>query len=212
MITNHQSRIANHESRPSMSYSHISDYPADLLARAAKIRLACFDVDGTLTDGRLFFDSEGRELKAFHVHDGQGLALLKRAGIAVAFVTARASAIAEQRAAELGAEAFTQVGDKLACVQAIAARHGIELEAVAFMGDDLADLAVLQAAGLAIAPADAHAWVRERVHWRTVAAGGNGAARELCDLLLAAQGKAQALLAQALEPQVAPQDLSREQA
>jgi len=181
-----------------MPYSHISDYPADILTRAAKVRLACFDVDGTLTDGRLFFDSEGREIKAFHVRDGQGLALLKQAGIPVAFVTARASSIAEQRAAELGAEAFTKIDDKLACVRGFAERHGLDLDAVAFMGDDFADLAVLQAVGLAVAPADAHAWVRERVHWRTVALGGDGAARELCDLLLAAQGKADALLAQLL--------------
>ena len=85
-----------------MPYSHLNDYPADIRERAARIRLACFDVDGTLTDGRLFFDSEGVELKAFHVHDGQGLVLLRKSGIAVAFVTARASAVAEQRAAELG--------------------------------------------------------------------------------------------------------------
>ena len=183
-----------------MPYSHTSDYPADILARAAKVRLACFDVDGTLTDGRLTFDSDGRELKAFHVRDGQGLALLKRAGIAVAFVTARPSAIVEQRAAELGVEAFTQVDDKLACVRGIAQRLDVGLDAVAFMGDDFADLAVLQAVGLAAAPADAHGWVRERVNWRTVATGGNGAARELCDLLLAAQGKADGLLAQVLPP------------
>ena len=183
-----------------MPYSHISDYPTDILERAARIRLACFDVDGTLTDGRLLYDSEGRELKAFHVHDGQGLALLKRVGIAVALVTARASTIAEQRAAELGIDACTQVADKLACVRGLAERHGVGLEAVSFMGDDLADLAVLQAAGLAVAPADAHGWIRERVHWRTGARGGEGAARELCDLLLAAQGHAEGLLAGARQP------------
>lgn len=183
-----------------MPYSHLDDYPADVLARAAKVRLACFDVDGTLTDGRLLFDSDGRELKAFHVHDGLGLALLKRSGIAVAFVTARASAIAELRARELGAEACTNVGDKLACVRGIADRMGIDMEAVSFMGDDCVDLATMQAVGLSAAPGDAHAWVRERVHWRTVAHGGEGAAREFCDLLLAAQGKAHALLAQVLAP------------
>ena len=177
-----------------MPYSHISDFPADILARAAKVRLACFDVDGTLTDGRLVFDSDGRELKAFHSRDGQGLTLLRRAGIPVAFVTARGGTIAERRAAELGAEAWIKVGDKLACVRAIAARMGIGMDAVAFMGDDYSDLGVLQAAGLSVAPADAHAWVRERVHWRTIATGGAGAARELCDLLLAAQGKADAML------------------
>ena len=178
-----------------MPYSHLNDYPADLRERATRIRLACFDVDGTLTDGRLFFDSEGVELKAFHVHDGQGLVLLRKSGIAVAFVTARASAIAEQRAAELGLEAHTAVKDKLVCVQAIATRLGISLEEVAFMGDDLPDLRVMSHVGLSIAPADAHAWVRERVHWRTSAQAGHGAAREFCDLLLAAQGHAEALLA-----------------
>jgi len=181
-----------------MPYSHLNDYPADIRKRAARIRLACFDVDGTLTDGRLFFDSQGVELKAFHVHDGQGLVLLRKAGIAVAFVTARASVIAEKRAAELGLEAHTGVTDKLACVQAIAARLGIELEHVAFMGDDLPDLRVMLQVGLSIAPGSAHPWVRERVHWRTSAMAGHGAAREFCDLLLAAQGKAEALLAEVM--------------
>jgi|SRR6476659_4410534 len=180
--------------------THLDGVTADLLARAARVRLACFDVDGTLTDGRLVFDSDGRELKAFHVRDGQGLALLRQAGIKVAFVTARPGGIAEQRARELGAEACVQVADKLACVRALARRDGLELEAVAFMGDDLADLPILNAAGLAVAPADAHPWIASRVHWRTRARGGDGAARELCDLLLAAQGKAEAALARMLSP------------
>ncbi|MCY7353952.1 MAG: HAD hydrolase family protein [Lysobacter sp.] len=183
-----------------MPYSHVSDYPADILVRAAKIRLACFDVDGTLTDGRLIFDSEGRESKAFHVLDGQGLVLLKRVGIAVALITARRSAIVDHRAGELGIESHQGVKDKRACVEQIAARAGIDVEQVAFMGDDLPDLPVLTIAGLAVAPANAHAWVRERVHWRTAARGGEGAARELCDLLLAAQGHAQSLLAEATRP------------
>ena len=181
-----------------MPYSHISDYPSDLLARAAAVRLVCFDVDGTLTDGRLLFDDEGRELKAFHVRDGLGLALLRRHGFEIVLVTARTSPIVERRARELGVRACTKVGDKLACVSGIAAELGIGMDAVAFMGDDLVDLSALQAAGLSVAPADAHAWVRERVHWRTVACGGFGAGRELCDLLLAAQGKAEAALDDAL--------------
>ncbi len=178
-----------------MPYSHLNDYPADIRERAARIKLACFDVDGTLTDGRLFFDSDGRELKAFHVHDGLGLVLLRKAGIAAAFVTARASVIAEQRATELGLQAHTAVADKLACVRAIAAGLGIGLDEVAFMGDDLPDLRVMQQVGLSVAPATAHAWVRERAHWRTVAHAGQGAVREFCDLLLAAQGMAEGLLA-----------------
>jgi len=91
------------------------------------------------------------------------------------------------------------VGDKLACVAGIASALDIDLQQVAFMGDDLVDLSALQAVGLSVAPADAHAWVRERVHWRTVACGGFGAGRELCDLLLAAQGKAEAALEEALQ-------------
>lgn len=180
-----------------MPYSHIADYPADILARAAKIRLACFDVDGTLTDGRLIFDSEGRELKAFHALDGQGLALLQQVGITVAFVTARRSDIVDRRAAELGVEAHQGIKDKRACIESIATGAGISAEQIAYMGDDLGDLRIMSVAGLAVAPANAHAWVRERVHWRTHARGGDGAARELCDLLLAAQGHAQLLLAEA---------------
>lgn len=178
-----------------MPYSHLNDYPSDIRERAARIRLACFDVDGTLTDGRLFFDSEGRELKAFHVHDGQGLVLLRKSGITVAFVTARASAVAERRGADLGiAEVHTAVADKLACVRDIASRLGLAMDQVAFMGDDLPDLRVMLQTGLAVAPANAHPWVGERVHWRTASRAGHGAARELCDLLLAAQGHAEALL------------------
>lgn len=178
-----------------MPYSRLNDYPADVRQRAMRVKLACFDVDGTLTDGRLLFDSDGRELKAFHVHDGLGLVLLRKAGIAPVFVTARASVIVEQRAAELGLEAHTAVADKLACVRAIAARLGVGMDEVAFMGDDLPDLRAMQQVGLSVAPASAHVWVRERAHWRTVARAGHGAARELCDLLLAAQGLAEKLLA-----------------
>lgn len=171
-------------------------HPANLLARAARIRLACFDVDGTLTDGRLFFDSDGRELKAFHVLDGQGLVLLRKAGIAVALITARDSAVAERRGAELGVETHVGVADKLACVDALRARLGIAADEVAYMGDDLPDRAPMRAAGLAVAPANAHAWTREVAHWQTALPGGEGAARELCDLLLTAQGHVEALLAQ----------------
>lgn len=178
-----------------MPYSHLNDFPADIRERAKKIRLACFDVDGTLTDGKLIIDSDGNESKSFHVLDGLGLKLLQRKGIAVAFVTARASAAAERRAAELGVESHTGVSDKLACVTGIADRLGITLDEVAFMGDDLADLRVMLQVGFSVAPSQAHMWTRERAHWRTNARGGEGAARELCDLLLAAQGHAEGLLA-----------------
>ena len=178
-----------------MAGSAFGDCPQDVRDRAARVRLACFDVDGTLTDGRLYFDSNGLELKAFHVHDGPGLALLRKVGIAVALVTARNSPIAERRAAELGVEAWTCVADKLACVRGIAERHGVAMDQVAFMGDDLPDLRVQAEVGLAVAPVDAHDWVRERAHWRTHARGGHGAARELCDLLLSVQGHVDSILA-----------------
>jgi 3-deoxy-D-manno-octulosonate 8-phosphate phosphatase (KDO 8-P phosphatase) len=176
---------------------HADAYPAEVLARAARIRLACFDVDGTLTDGRLWFDAEGRESKAFHVLDGQGLVLLRKSGIEVAFVTARDSASAAHRAHDLGVRAHVGVGDKLGAVRTLAAELGIPPEHVAFMGDDLPDLAVMRAVGFAVAPANAHPWTREHAHWCTGARGGEGAARELCDLLLIAQGRVDALLSQA---------------
>jgi len=162
-------------------------YPSDLLARAARIRLACFDVDGTLTDGRLFFDPDGREIKAFHAVDGQGLALLRQSGVHLAFITARTSQVALNRAKELGALGFDGEHDKLARVDALCQKLAITRDEVAFMGDDLADLDALNAVGLAVIPANAHTWVQGSAHWCTPSRGGEGAARELCDLILTAQ-------------------------
>lgn len=159
-----------------------------LMAKAANIRLACFDVDGTLTDGRLFLDSEGREMKAFHVHDGQGLVLLRQAGIEVALITARVSPVAVHRANELKVRIHIGVKDKLACVRELCAELDIGLDAVSFMGDDLPDLAAMRAVGLSVAPVDAHAFTGAQAQIRTQARAGHGAVRELCDLLMAAQG------------------------
>ena len=177
-----------------MAFDPTANCSADVLARAAKVRLVCFDVDGTLTDGRLLLDGEGGESKAFHARDGQGLALLRKAGIAIAFVTARPGDSTARRAAELGAELHADVSDKLACVSKLAQSRGIGLDEIAFMGDDLADVIVMRAAGLAAAPADAHPWASQHAHWQGCADGGQGAARELCDLILAAQGRLAALL------------------
>jgi 3-deoxy-D-manno-octulosonate 8-phosphate phosphatase (KDO 8-P phosphatase) len=183
--------------------AHLVGIDAALLARAAKIRLACFDVDGTLTDGRLVYpgtqsalansdtgnDSFTHERKAFHVHDGQGLVLLRKTGIDVALITARRSAAAEQRGRELGVRVHIGSGQKLGHVDALCAELGIARDAVAFMGDDLPDLPAMRAVGLAVAPADAHAWTASVAHWRTRAVAGMGAVRELCDLILIAQNK-----------------------
>lgn len=177
-----------------MAFDPAAACPADVVARAAAVRLACFDVDGTLTDGRLFLDVDGRESKAFHVRDGQGIALLRQAGIGVAFVTARPGAAAAIRAAELGVESHAGVKDKLGFVRGLAQARGLGMDQVAFMGDDLADVAVMRETGFAAAPADAHPWALAHAHWHSLARGGEGAARELCDLVLAAQGRLAALL------------------
>jgi 3-deoxy-D-manno-octulosonate 8-phosphate phosphatase (KDO 8-P phosphatase) len=178
-----------------MPWSPLAHFPAELHAVAGGIRLACFDVDGTLTDGHLYYDHAGNESKAFYVQDGLGLKLLQKHGIHPVLITARNSLSAQRRGADLGIDTQIAVGDKLASVRALCAQHGIGLEQVAFMGDDLPDFAPLCAVGLAVAPANAHPLVAERVHWRTRAEGGRGAARELCDVLLAAQGKLDAAVA-----------------
>ncbi len=176
-------------------------YPAEVLQRAAGIRLIGFDVDGTLTDGRLLYGTDGSEAKSFHVQDGLGLVLLRHAGITAALVTARNSSVVENRGLELQIP-HVHVGEraKLACMQKIAAGMGIGMDAVAFMGDDLPDLATMRGVGLAIAPANAHAWVLSVAHWATPRDGGLGAARDACDLLLHAQGKVDAILAHGEHP------------
>ena len=176
----------------------------DLRQRARRVRLACFDVDGTLTDGRLVYDSAGGEAKAFHVHDGQGLVLLRRAGIHVALVTARTSPVVERRAAELGVQACSGIGDKLGCVEGIARGLGVSMDDVAFMGDDLPDLKVMRGVGLAACPANAHPWIATHAAWRSRFDGGCGAARELCDLVLDAQGRVEALITDLLAAAPAP--------
>ena len=174
----------------------MTDYTADLLARAARIRLACFDVDGTLTDGDLTYDADGRESKTFNVQDGLGLRLLEENGIAVALVTARESSAVKARGRDLRlSHVHTAVKDKAACVRELCAGLGIGLDEAAHMGDDLHDLPALAIVGLAVAPANAHASVAPRVHFQTRAAGGAGAGRELCDLLLHAHGLDAAILA-----------------
>jgi 3-deoxy-D-manno-octulosonate 8-phosphate phosphatase (KDO 8-P phosphatase) len=179
-----------------MGLPHPAPFPAELLARAARVRLACFDVDGTLTDGRLWLDAEGRESKAFHILDGMGLRLLEEHGIRVALMTARRSAVAEARGRELRlSEVHIGVKDKRALLEQLCATQGHGPDEAAMMGDDLVDLGALAIAGLSVAPANAHPWVSPRVHWCTRAAGGEGAARELCDLLLTAQGKVDGVLA-----------------
>lgn len=164
--------------------------PADILARAAKIRLAAFDVDGTLTDGRLWYAEDGHETKVFHVHDGLGLKRLQANGIEVALITARISHPVALRAEELGiAHVYQGQGDKRSCLLELLDALHLSPEQAAFVGDDLPDLAPMHIAGLAVAVANAHPWVVEAAHWQTRQRGGEGAVREACDLILHAQGR-----------------------
>ena len=164
--------------------------------RAENIRLVCFDVDGTLTDGRLFFDEHGGELKAFHVHDGQGLRLLEDVGVAVALITARESSIVKKRGEDLRlAHIYTGVSNKLAVLQTLCQTLNMTLSQVAYIGDDLPDLACLQSVGLAACPNDAMTIIKQNVHWQSQYSGGCGAAREFCDFIINSQNRQQALIA-----------------
>lgn len=174
----------------SVPIDYLANCPADIIQRAAKVRLAVFDVDGTLTDGRLWYGEDGHELKVFHVHDGLGLKRLKANGIEVALITARISHPVAVRAKELDiAHVYQGQHDKRAClVELLEALH-LAADEVAYVGDDLPDLAPMRMAGLAVAVANAHPWVVEHAHWKTTRQGGEGAAREVCDLILSAQRK-----------------------
>jgi 3-deoxy-D-manno-octulosonate 8-phosphate phosphatase (KDO 8-P phosphatase) len=178
---------------PNSSSHDISD---DVLARAARVRLACFDVDGVLTDGKLWYADGEQEIKAFHVHDGLGLKLLRDNGIEIALITARQSRVVEKRALELGIEHVYQgQKDKLGVFTMLLESFGLTAEQASYTGDDLPDLAVMRLAGLAIAVANAHPWIKPHAHWTTRHSGGNGAVREVSDLLLLAQGRVDGVLA-----------------
>jgi 3-deoxy-D-manno-octulosonate 8-phosphate phosphatase (KDO 8-P phosphatase) len=161
----------------------------ELHERAACVRLLALDVDGVLTDGRLVYGESGEQLKTFHVRDGLGLRLLMNANIAVAVITARRSPALHARMRDLGiTHVFSGRDDKLCALHELLDTLGLSLDACAFMGDDIIDLPVLRQVGLAASVADAHLLVREAAHVVTSAAGGHGAVRELCDLLLEHQG------------------------
>ena len=178
-----------------MSARYLSDVPAEACERAKAIRLLALDVDGTLTDGRLQLSSDGSETKAFSALDGQGLKLLREVGIEVALITARTSDVVAKRAAELGIKHVYQgEHDKRSALRALCQILALEPHQAAYMGDDLPDLSAMSWVGLAVAPANAHPWIGERVHWITASKGGAGAARELCDMILYAQGKVDELL------------------
>jgi 3-deoxy-D-manno-octulosonate 8-phosphate phosphatase (KDO 8-P phosphatase) len=156
--------------------------------RAKHVQLLVLDVDGVLTDGRLYLSPAGEELKVFHVRDGSGLVAVQRAGIAVAIISGRDSAAVTRRAAELGIRHVRQgVADKGAALDQLLAELGVDAAATACVGDDTPDLPMLRRAGLAIGVADAHPALLAVAHWVTPSNGGQGAVREACDLLLSAR-------------------------
>ena len=173
--------------------NYLANLPDDILARAAKIRLAVFDVDGTLTDGRLWYAEDGHETKVFHVHDGLGLKRLQANGVQVALITARISHPVALRAEELDiAHVYQGQGDKRTCLGELVDALHLQAEQVAYVGDDLPDLAPMRMVGMAVAVANAHPWIAEAAHWQTRQRGGEGAVREVCDLILHAQGNSDA--------------------
>lgn len=157
--------------------------------KLAAIRLLLLDVDGVMTDGRIIYDQHGNEFKAFDVKDGHGLKMLQRAGLKVGIITGRSSAVVSRRAQELGVEILYQGAKvKLEPYLEILQQTGLRDHQVAYMGDDLIDVPILSRVGFSATVADAVPQMAERVDYVTRRAGGRGAVREVCDLLLQAGG------------------------
>lgn len=161
---------------------------------AARVRLMAFDVDGVMTDGKLYFTPAGDEMKAFSSLDGHGLKMLMKGGVQVAIISGRSSRALELRAANLGIDAlYMAIEDKRRCLADLLTHRGLSLDHAGYMGDDVVDLPVLRACGFSATPADGHDFVKRHVGYVTQRQGGQGAVREVCDFLLGAQGKLDAL-------------------
>lgn len=173
----------------------------ELIERARPVRLVLFDVDGVLTDGRLSYSShpdapDKEDSKVFHVRDGLGMKLLMQAGLNIGIITARSSLAVARRMADLGVQHVYQgQHDKLASYEELITKLGLSHEQVAYMGDDIIDLPVLRRVGLAATVNDASAFMQNHCHFVAQNRGGQGAARELCEFILSAQGRWDATLA-----------------
>ncbi len=167
----------------------------DILEKARHIKLVIFDVDGVLTDGSLFIGDDGQQYKAFNSKDGHGMRMLQDAGVDIAILTGRQSQVVEHRMRDLGVKWVIQGRrDKLPAFETLLADVGVSAEHTAYVGDDVVDLPVMLRAGLAIAVQDAHALVKRHAHWISASGGGRGAAREVCELIMQAQGSLEAAL------------------
>lgn len=162
---------------------------------ASRVRLLILDVDGVLTDGGIILDGGSAELKVFHVRDGHGLVMLKRAGVEVAIISGRNSVVVDRRARELGiTEVYQECHKKIVPYKKLLAKFAIADEDVAYMGDDVVDVPLFRRVGFPVAVADAVEEAKEAASFITNARGGRGAVREICDLILKAKGKWSELL------------------
>ena len=161
----------------------------EIIAKAKQIKLLICDVDGVMTDGRLFFGDNGLEYKAFHSRDGLGIIMLQRSGIPLAIITARTSEVVSHRMKNLNIDlVFQGRHDKSRAFTQICQKLQIDAAEAAYMGDDLVDMPVMRKAGLSIAVADAHERVKQQADWITPHKGGQGAVRDACELLMTAHG------------------------
>lgn len=169
--------------------------PDKLLQKIERIRLLALDVDGVLTDGRLYFLPDGGEIKVFNSLDGQGLKMLQRSGVMVALITGRSSTAVARRAAELGIRHLHQGSEqKLPVFDGLLEQLELDYSQAAFMGDDLPDLPLIRRAAVGMTVVNAHPLVRQSADWQSSLAGGQGAVREACDLIMQTQGTLDQLL------------------
>lgn len=173
--------------------SEIVTLPFDInnetLERAKNIQLVIFDVDGVLTDSSLFIGDDGQEYKAFNSRDGHGIKMLQATGIETGIITGRTSKVVEHRVADLGVKHVYQgCQDKLPVYEALVTKLKLDHDQTAFVGDDVVDLPIMLRTGLAITVNDGHYLVKKHSHWTTPSVGGRGAARELCEMIMYAQG------------------------
>lgn len=167
----------------------LANYPKPLIKKASQIKALFFDVDGVLTDGKITYDDSGREIKSFHVKDGQIIAHLKKAGIITGIISGRESDTVSRRANELKLDFCHQgIVDKGSVFEKLLEFHKLKKKHVAFIGDDINDLAILKQAGLPVCPADAPFYIRKLAELVTSAKGGQGVVREVADLILASRG------------------------
>lgn len=171
------------------------DLSPELIAKIKALKLLILDVDGVLTDGRLFFDQNGVEYKCFHARDGHGLKLLKQSGIEIAVISGRKSNSVAIRMQSLGIEHVYQGHEnKRQAFQDVITQLQLSPDQVAHVGDDVLDLPIMTQVGFAVAVADANFAVKRYAHWCTETPGGMGAVREICDLILHVQGNFDAML------------------